>query len=125
VKKTIKLHFSAFYYVIYRNLLCKFIYIAVCYYKLLFINYVKNCCISPLRSLHDEQQPCTICLLSLVSIARVVFHLECGQTQKVADGTNHPIHAVATVSVGKTMSLLPSFRNAGCNVRSLSKLTRL
>ena len=50
VKKTTKLPFSAFYNVIYQNLFRKFVYIAVIYYKLLFINFVKNRCISPLNN---------------------------------------------------------------------------
>jgi len=49
LKRPLNFYFLAFCCVIYQNLLHRRVYIAVSSWKLLFINFVKNRCISPLR----------------------------------------------------------------------------
>jgi len=48
LKRPLNFYFLAFCCVIYQSLLHRRVYIAVSSWKLLFINFVKNRCISPL-----------------------------------------------------------------------------
>jgi len=61
LKRPLNVYFLSFCGVIYQNLLDRRVYIAVSSYKLLFINFVENRCISPLKFKENSVFSSTSC----------------------------------------------------------------